>query len=242
MDLINIPFSMVMLSKRNVGKTVLAEYIVNKLLDEKKLDAVYIFSKTCKLGDNWRTIPEKYRYEFVDYKKIGQLMKYQTEVVKAHTKKMQSKKMQSKNKKDTVDKPNKKLKQICLVFDDVIDSSASANKGEFINLMNELFSRGRHFKISVMICNQYVKAVITPTIRSNIDYFFISCNTNEVLFFVYSLVIYKGTKNEFVEFINNSTIDHYFMMYNNLTNEIQRYSKIKANIDYNESKIGENKY
>ena len=122
MELISVPFSMVMLAKRNTGKSILAEYLINKLLDEKKLNAVYIYSKTCQLGDNWLSIPKKYKRDFVDFKKIETILKYQTEQVK---------------------KRSKKVKQICLVFDDVIDSSGT--KGQFTNMVNEIFSRGRHF-------------------------------------------------------------------------------------------------
>ena len=233
MELIKVPFSSVFLAKRCTGKSVLSEYVINKLLDEKKLDIVYVFSKTCMLGDNWKSIPLKYRYEDINYKKIAKILKYQMDKVKADT---------AKNKKKKSGKPNKNLKQVCLIFDDVIDSSGSSAKGQFLNLVNELFARGRHFKISVMICNQYVKNVITPTVRSNIDYLFLSCNTNEVLYYVYSLVIYKGNKNDFVDFINNQTNDHFFVMYNNLTNDKDRYYRIKADIDYNEFKIGKNKY
>jgi hypothetical protein len=129
-----------------------------------------------------------------------------------------------------------------LIFDDIIDSGGSSNKGEFINLINELFSRGRHFKISVMICNQYVKNVITPTVRSNIDYFFISNNTSEVLHFVHSLVIFDGTKTEFLTFVSAHTKDHHFLMYDNLSADENQYFTIRAKLEYIESKIGKNKY
>ena len=230
MELLKVPFSAIFLAKRNTGKSVLAEYVINKLLDEKKIDIVYIFSKTCMLGDNWRSINDKYKYEDMDFKKIANILKFQMQKVKSNTKK----------KKTDKTKPN--FKNICLVFDDVIDSSNTGGKADFLNLINELFSRGRHFKISVILCNQYVKSIVSPTVRSNIDYLFLSCNTVEVLNYVYSLVIYNGNKQAFVDFINSMAVDYYFVMYNNLTNDKDRYYRIKADIEYNESKIGKNKY
>lgn len=219
MDEIQVPFSMVLLAKRNTGKTVMAEYIVNILLDEHRVDGVYLFSRTCKLGDNWRTIPEKYKYEELDYKVINKIILHQYKLVKSR----------------------KQPKNIILVFDDIIDSGG--NVSQMSNLFNELFARGRHFKISVMLCNQYVRNVITPTVRSNIDYLLLSCNTNEVLSFVYSMVVYDGTKKEFIDFVNANSADYYFVLYDNLTKgNDKKYYKLLADTEYIDSRVGVNKY
>lgn len=39
-----------------------------------------------------------------------------------------------------------------------------------------------------------ISKIINPTARSNIDYLFLSCNTNEVLNEVYNLLFFQGIK------------------------------------------------
>jgi len=211
-----------MLSKRRCGKTVLCETILNKLLDTKKIDVVYIFSSTSHLGDNWRTIPDKYKYEYVDFNKIQKINNKQTDLVK---------------------KKSPKVQQIALVFDDVIENNTDG-RSELLDCFNFLYSKSRHYAISVFLNNQYCKSICSPTLRSNCDYVFLSVNTSEVLGFVYSLVIYKGTKQEFINFINeHAGKDHYFIMYDNVkTDNSERFFKVKADMKYLESKIGKNKY
>ena len=104
-DLIQIPFSAVFLAKRNTGKTVLAEYLANQLLDEEKVDNVFVFSKTCKLGDNWKSIPDKYKTDNMDIDKIKKLIEHQ---------------------KKSIQSKSKKTRDIIIVFDDAIESSEGA--------------------------------------------------------------------------------------------------------------------
>ena len=224
---IEIPGSFLFLSERNVGKTVLCEYIIDRLLEAKKIDVAYIYSNTCMLGNNWRSIPDRYKSETIEYKKINKIIDKQAKEVKKYT--------ASKAKK------KKEPKQVALIFDDIIDSSS--NKHNLIDLLNMLYSKGRHFKISVFLCNQYVKQLVTPTLRSNIDHLFISNNTIEVLYFVYSIVIFDGNKKKFVEFIQNNSQDFYFVMYDNISRDnSNRFFRIKADPKYIESRIGKNKY
>ena len=83
---IEVPFSSVFLAKRNSGKSLLGEYIMNKLLELKKIDVVYIFSKTCAINDNWMSIPQKYKHETMNYKKIDQIIKKQAKLCKSKSK------------------------------------------------------------------------------------------------------------------------------------------------------------
>ena len=219
---IEVPFSSVLLARRNTGKSVLAEYLTNRLLELGKIDVVYIFSKRACLNNNWESIPLKYKCEDMNFKKIEKIIKKQTITCKTKSK-------------------SKKLKNILLIFDDIIDRGGS--NYELQNLFNDMFARGRHFKISIMLLNQYVKGIVSPTIRANIDFLFISSNTNEVLNYVYNIVIYKGKKDQFVDYVNEHTMDHQFIMYDNLTSDnTNRFYQIKADLEYNKSRIGKNKY
>lgn len=68
-------------------KTVLVEYILNIMLDKEKIDAIYVFSKTCKLGENWKTIPNQYKFDAIDYEKIYKIIDYQKDKVDKQNKK-----------------------------------------------------------------------------------------------------------------------------------------------------------
>lgn len=225
-DTYEVPFSAVFVAKRRSGKTILAEYIVNKLLDHDRIDVVYIFSKTCVFPHNWATINPKYKICDLNFKLIYQIMEYQRNQV-----------INKKNKKNN-DK-NNKIEQVCFVFDDIIDSREDGRQGLFqlICLLEDLFTTGRHINISVMVLHQYIKHVITPSIRGNIDYMYISSNADEVLKYIKDLVIYKGNKDEFIEYINNNTNDNKFVVFDNVSkNNQNRWYIIKADINYLETK------
>ena len=102
-DNFEVPFSSVFVAKRRSGKTVLAEYVINKLIDIHRVDKVYIFSKTCQYPNNWASIPIKYKICNLDFELIHKIMEYQREQVM--------------NKK----KKNKKIEEVCFIFDDVIE-------------------------------------------------------------------------------------------------------------------------
>lgn len=225
-DTYEVPFSAVFIAKRRSGKSILAEYIVNKLLDHDKIDIVYIFSKTCIFPHNWASINPKYKVCELDFNLIYKIMEFQRDQII------------NKNKKNNKNK-NKKIEQVCFVFDDILDSREDGQKGlnNLVKLLEDLFTTGRHINISVMVLHQYIKHVITPSIRGNIDYMYISSNADEVLKYIKDLVIYKGTKDEFVEYINKNTNDNKFVVFDNVSkNNDNRWYIMKADIDYLESK------
>jgi hypothetical protein len=215
---IEIPSTSLFIAKRRSGKTVLAEFLINKLIDEKKIDVVYVFGKTCKFGDNWETIEDKYKFVDLDMKKIFEILAFQmTETQK-----------KKKNK-------NHKIKEVCLIFDDVTDAREGGKKGKYDlkNLFDDLFATGRHIHVSVMVLHQYIKDVITPITRTNTDYFFISSNPEEVLDYIKKLVIFDNKKNDFNKFINNNTNDNKFVAYDNVIKDnSNRWYTVKADVNY----------
>jgi len=225
MKTFEVPFSALYCAKRRSGKSMLAEYMVNLLLDHKRIDKVYIFSKTCSYPGNWSTIHDKYKFCNLDFDFIYKMMEFQSKSV-----------MKSKNKKND---DKKKIQEICLVFDDIIDSREDGKKAlnPFVSLLEDLYTTGRHIHISVMVLHQYIKHIITPAIRGNIDYMFISSNADEVLEYIKKIVIFKGSNSDFVDYINSRTNDNHFVMYDNVSkNNESRYYIIKANKNYLDSK------
>lgn len=212
-DNFQVPFSAIFVAKRNSGKTKTAEYIVNRLLDNKRFDRVFIFSKSCLFPNNWITFNQTTKFDNMDYDFVHKLMGFQKQLTMK----------------------NKKVDEICIIFDDMYDSSTEGkNKQHNLkSLLNDLFSTGRQLHISVMVLHQYIKDLITPIVRCNIDYLFISTNTDEILDYIKKLVIYNGKSESFIDYINNNTNDYHFMVFDNVAkNNLNRWYRIKADINY----------
>jgi hypothetical protein len=98
----------------------------------------------------------------------------------------------------------------------IIDDSISCVDKHFQSLINKLFSKGRHWNISIVLINQYIKHAISPIVRSNIDYLLYSVNSISILTYIYDLVIYDGNIKEFISWSQNNTKDFQFIMYKNI--------------------------
>ena len=101
----------------------------------------------------------------------------------------------------------------CLV---IIDDSISCVDNSFQSLVNKLFSKGRHWNISIVLINQYIKHVISPIVRSDIDYLLYSVNSVNILQYMYDIVIYDGNIKEFIKWSQDNTKDFQFIMYKNI--------------------------
>ena len=57
---IKIPFSMIIVSKRNSGKSYLTKHLLKMFMDEKKLfDYVVLFSSTASMTDDFDCLPKR---------------------------------------------------------------------------------------------------------------------------------------------------------------------------------------
>ena len=86
----------------------------------------------------------------------------------------------------------------------------------FQSLINKLFLKGRHWNISIVLINQYIKHAISPIVRSNIDYLLYSVNSVSILTYIYDLVIYVGNIKQFIKWSQDNTKDFQFIMYKNI--------------------------
>ena len=91
-----------------------------------------------------------------------------------------------------------------------------------------LFSRGRHYNISIIFISQYIKNYISTTIRNNIDYLLFSVNNYNVIKIIYDLVVYDGSIKDFIKFVNEKTKNYTFLIYNNLNYSDNNFYKISA--------------
>ena len=123
-----IPFSMCIISRRNCGKTHMMQYLADNLLQNKLIDLCILFSETAHLsGDFSEILDKKQILNNFNETSINKIIKYQEKV-------------KSKGKQ-------------CLI---IIDDSISCVDKHFQSLINKLFSKGRHWNISIVLINQYI--------------------------------------------------------------------------------------
>jgi len=200
---IKLPFSMVVVSKRNSGKSYLTKHLLKMFMVENKLfDYIVLFSSTAHLSKDFECLPKKSIQEEFSTTKINRILEYQ------------------KKSKDT-----KNPKQCLIILDDTIGCKLDIT---FKTNLDLLFSRGRHYNISIIFISQYIKNYISTTIRNNIDYLLFSVNNYNVIKIIYDLVVYDGSIKDFIKFVNEKTKNYTFLIYNNLNYSDNNFYTISA--------------
>ena len=200
---ISVPFSMVVVSKRNSGKSYLTKHLLNMFMIENKLfDYIVLFSSTAHLTKDFECLPKKAIQDDFSTTKINKILEHQ------------------KKSKDS-----NNPKQCLIILDDTIGQKLDIS---FKTNLDLLFSRGRHYNISIIFISQYIKNYISTTIRNNIDYLLFSVNNYNVIKIIYDLVVYDGNIKEFIKFVNEKTKNYTFLIYNNLNYSDHIFFTIRA--------------
>ena len=200
---ISVPFSMVVVSKRNSGKSYLTKHLLNMFMIENKLfDYIVLFSSTAHLTKDFECLPKKAIQDDFSTTKINKILEHQ------------------KKSKDS-----NNPKQCLIILDDTIGQKLDIS---FKTNLDLLFSRGRHYNISIIFISQYIKNYISTTIRNNIDYLLFSVNNYNVIKIIYDLVVYNGNIKEFIKFVNEKTKNYTFLIYNNLNYSDNNFYTIQA--------------
>ena len=157
MDLISdIPehFQCVISSKRNIGKSFLAKYLVYRLIKEnpKRFSYIRVFSNTAHINEDWSFLPDNFIKKGFQDDIVQTILKFQ--------------------EKRVVDLGKEHAPSCLLIFDDVI--GGNSDRMAYSDSINQIFTQGRHYKISSIFCLQYSKSIITPSMRNNIDLLFLS--------------------------------------------------------------------
>ena len=200
---ISVPFSMVVVSKRNSGKSYLTKHLLNMFMIENKLfDYIVLFSSTAHLTKDFECLPKKAIQDDFSTTKINKILEHQ------------------KKSKDS-----NNPKQCLIILDDTIGTKIDIS---FKTNLDLLFSRGRHYNISIIFISQYIKNYISTTIRNNIDYLLFSVNNYNVIKIIYDLVVYDGSIKDFIKFVNEKTKNYTFLIYNNLNYSDNNFYTITA--------------
>ena len=200
---VRIPFSMIVVSKRNSGKSYLTKHLLKLfMVDNKLFNYIVLFSSTANLSHDFDCLPKKAIQEDFSSAKVNKILDFQK-----------------------ASKDSKNPKQCLIILDDTIGAKLDPS---FKSNLDLLFSRGRHFNISIIFISQYIKNYISTTIRNNIDYLLFSINNYNVIKIIYDLVVYSGNIKEFIKFVGDKTKNYTFLIYNNLNYSENNFFTIQA--------------
>src|SRR3989304_1651519 len=123
---IKTPSTIVFISKRNSGKTIMSKDVIYSLAKRKLINAVYVISNTALISNDFSCVPSKNIMKFDDAK-LEQLILLQTEA-----------------------KQKNKNINLCLILDDIGNEAHGSKSLQF------LFTCGRHINITVIVIVQVV--------------------------------------------------------------------------------------
>ena len=120
---------------------------------------------------------------------------------------------------------NNKMK-ILLILDDVDVTKKN-------DLLSDLFTKSRHWNITLILSSQYVKQLVSSTIRSNFHYLFWNQLNLDNLECIYRIVYLNIDKKSFFQWVYNVKERFAFIFYDNthIGNDIsENYKLCKADI------------
>ena len=99
------------------------------------------------------------------------------------------------------------------------------------DLLSDLFTKSRHFRLTLILSSQFVKYLVSSTIRSNFHYLFFNQLNSENLECIYKIVYIDIDKKSFFNFIYNIKEKYAFIYYDNTGKQLnESYKLVKANI------------
>lgn len=192
-------------SKRNTGKTVIALNLIKDMLITHDYNYICLFSDTANFNPQWDFIKKDLIFS-LESDKLEKIMEYQKEKIE-----------KSKNKKDD------EIVSGLIIVDDV-----QLNKKN--KILENLFTMGRHYKLTIIVTCQYCKHLISPILRNNIDYLMIGDVTSESLKTLYDCMSVSISFKDFKDYVKSNVYDNRFILYNNTTKmgESERLSVTKG--------------
>ena len=157
---IELPSTVVVISKRNSGKTVLLDGLLKNWIKTKRVDGLLILSATAGFNTDYT-----HTKDYCALNKIPcQVDDYDSRTVS-----------------ELVDMQKKKpprFRNPVLVLDDVIGTLSYRKDPQFhmssLSYISGLFTVSRHYPLTIVMSSQMAKSVVTPTIRMNSDYILVS--------------------------------------------------------------------
>lgn len=188
--------AIIVIAKRNSGKSELVKYLVQDSIKNNEFDKIFVFSTTNCVNQFYNSfVSEKCIFQNYSEDWTNKLINMMTEKNKGKTK-------QSQNPYN-----------ILLILDDMA-SDISMHHSETIK---KLYTRGRHSFISIIVLGQQLYHV-SPVMRNNSDYVLcgqLNASNIEQLADSYRVPIIN--KNDFINLYKTLTNNYSFMLINNNT-------------------------
>ena len=184
-----VPFSAVFCSRRMTGKSVMVNALMKALVEQKKIDTIVIFSNTALINEtDYPDFPAGIKHTYSDAK-MQKLIDHQ---------------------KST---PKEKRQIVLVVMDDLL-SDAEARKSPLILSM---FCEGRHFGCQPILISQVGNHIMTPVIKNNASYMFISRLNRFQLASIWESLT-NIDKDEFITIVESCNKDYNFIVIDNTSN------------------------
>jgi hypothetical protein len=146
-------------AKRNSGKSKLVKYLIKQF--KNQFNEIFLISTTNDVTNEFNDLIKK-EFIFNEFNEKWLLKLFE--------------KMELITKEIGFDKPENEYKHVLLILDDCVSEDNIRNSKTF----EKLFSRGRHYKISVIFISQSIRFLNT-TCRNNLDFLLISQMNSQAL-------------------------------------------------------------
>ena len=194
--------SIVIIAKRNSGKSYLLKKLLQYSVKIKEFDKIYCISPTEKINKFYSDIiPQNCLFDSYSEEWVLSLIDKMSKINEGKT-------QQSQNPIN------------CLLILDDCTSDVNIHQAKGIKM---LFTRGRHSFIAICVLSQNLKSV-SPSIRNNSDFIFtgqLNASNVEQLCECYRCPIIS--KKDFITLYKDSTADYNFFVINN--------NSVSTNID-----------
>jgi hypothetical protein len=182
--------TVVLIAKRNSGKSQMIRYLVSQ--QRGKFKKIFIICPTEKINNFYNELVKKedirdsWSEEWTE-----QLIEHMTRA--------------------NANKSDKESSHVLLIIDDCVSDVNFHQSKSF----KKLFTRGRHIKISIILTSQYIYQ-IPPVSRSNADFILTSQMNTQGLDLLTSEFLFGNlTKKEFINMYHKNTSNYGFLVINN---------------------------
>ena len=175
-------------SKRNSGKTVLISELIQKLLEDGRVEMVIVMSGSSGMNNDYDFLPD------------GLVMPYSEQVLA---------KLWARQK----GAPKDKRQNVLVVLDDCLATPEAIQS----KMLTNIYALGRHVSISCIIISQVANWILTPTIKQNSDMILWSKLNRQQLESLWQAMT-NIDKKEFLSFSEAEGGKHYnFLCFDNYT-------------------------
>ena len=143
-------YSMILVGMRRTGKT----HAISCLLKQigKQYDAVFLMSETCEVQDNcFEFIPDRHKFNGFKEDIVKRILDTQKKIKRYN--------------QTHEEHEHKNIPDVLIILDDCINDHSIRHS----KTLNDLFTMGRHFKVSIISLVQALTNAMNPKARNNAD-------------------------------------------------------------------------